>query len=228
MIFYDLGDNDENVASPYRLCIPERGINVEYETPGSIIFASTTYGRALFGLDGETHHADLKVKLSDGERLLYRGVMWPRLNAMVVWEFFSSMEEFREFMRVVARGLENLDVDPGDVMLYLGYVHRAFDGNREYDSYNVEMSVSEACGVEGSGDVNDCLYKMFLVDRYRKRREDPDEREWRRNIWRHYEVVGEGRRRRKVCRLDEDGLREVVRQFVLEEIKRHINGGRSL
>ena len=218
MRFYDLGDNDYDMASPYRLHIPERGLELSYGKPGAMVFITTNgyqddygrevAGRCVFGTDNERAHANLKKKLGQGERITMRGVLWPEYDVMTVWETFSNMSEFRELMKVVAGGLrDELELNPEDVLLYLGYSHPARGEERDYDMYNVELSVGEACVVGGHGDVNDCFYAMFLKDKAtRKDNGDIASNGMRnRDMWRHYEVVGEST-------LFSDIVREVLKE----------------
>lgn len=222
MRFYDLGDNDYDMASPYRLHIPERGLDLSYGKPGAgaVVFVTTDGyqddygreipGRCVFGLNGELQHADLKKQLGDGERITMRGVLWPKHNAAVTWQMYHNMNEFREYMKVFAGGLrDELGMNPEDVLLYLGYMHVSRREGREDDAYNVEIPVGEACVVDGRGDVNDCFYELFLRDLARREDNSKIASNGMRNkdIWRHYEVVGENTL-----------FTDIVREALMEEM----------
>ena len=220
MRFYDLGDNEYDMATPYRLYIPERGLDLSYGEAGSgaIVFMTTdgyqdddgreVPGRTIFGLNGEMHHEDLKKQLEPGEKATQRGVLWPKKNAAVTWHLFRNMQEFKQCMVAFSNGLTEIGLNPETVMLYLGYMHIT-DTPHEYVSYNVEIPVSEASKIEGRGDVNDYFYALFIKDK--KRREDNSKVAGNgmrnKDIWRHYEVVGESTL-----------FTDIVREALMEEM----------
>jgi hypothetical protein len=208
MKFYDLGDNDLDMASPYRLHIAEEGIDARYGVPGcgAVVFVTVEGGgtddygadrtRCIFGLNGETHHEDLKKRLEYGEHITMRGVLWPKFNAVAVWQTFRDMHEFRGCMEVLDDGLSNqLKMNPENVTVYMGFsnVDNMTGG---FDCFNVGLSVREACMCSGYGDLLRVFTALYEKDKKTRQKTDgkvaPNGMSSR-DLWRHYEVVGEGK-----------------------------------
>ena len=221
MRFYDLGDNTYDMAFPLRVVVPDKGLVLSYGKPGAMVFVTTdgyqdeygreVPGRCVFGTDGETAHSELRDKLGEGETVTMRGVLWPQHDVMTVWQTFDNMSQMRELMKVVASGLrDELGMNPNDILMYLGYSCPPSDPSREFDAFNVELSVAEACTIDGHGRCTDEFHRMFLQDK--KARNAGKEKSVsngmrNRDIWRHYEVVGEST-------LFADIVREVIMEGI--------------
>lgn len=214
MRFYDFGDDTYNVAFPMRLFLPDQGVVLSYGKPGAMVFVTTTENRCVFGTDGELAHSELRDKLVENEGIMMRGVLWPEYNVMTVWQTFDNVIEFRRLMKIAAGGLrDELGMNPDDILVYLGYMCPPSEPNRECDAFNVEMSVAEACTVGGNGSCNDVFHKLFLQDKQQKKMVKA-KTNWsgmdNKNFWRHYEVVGEGKKR--IVKLDESRIKEIIKR----------------
>ena len=211
MRFYDLGNDLNKLASPYCMCMPENDTKLLYKN--GMVFGVTDAGRCVFGTNGERHHEQLQMK--DGENLALRGVFWVNESVMALWQTFYSMGEFKDLMRTLAGGVsKELGINPGGIVLFLGYSFPS-DTPGEYRFFNVSMTLTEAAGLNANGDCEKYFIQQFKKDMEMKKNMGSGtfgrNGMLDRDMWRHYEVVGEGK---QTVRLTGKDLRTMIQEAV--------------
>jgi hypothetical protein len=214
MKFYrsDESSGELRAANPYRVCVREEGINITCLDPDTIFYV-TTENRAIFGLNGEKHHEDLKPQLGD-EVWEMRGVIWPKHKATTIWvtNKTSNVYGLRENMSILAEGVRTqLGMDPSSVNLYTSWDYNGC-------SFVVVMTLQEAAELNGYGDCSKYFYEAMAAEESRQQQGNaPWQRTAARNMWRHYEVVGE---QKKPIKMNESELLSMITECVRKIISK--------
>ena len=207
MKFYDNTNKYNITAEPFMVKVD--GLELPWDR-NAVPFVITNNG-VYFG-SPESEHNELEAHLGLDQRLGKRayieGRFWTKAYVVAFWGIEALKTEDFKKLSVALR--KRLHVDPEDVTVFLDYAVGTTE-QHPFTTFIVEMTLPEACGINFQGNMAEYFYSQMKKQEEPKRDEKiADNGMLNKDIWRHYQNVGESK------------LREVVEDIVrnvLEEVR---------
>lgn len=214
MKFYlTTGERKGYQASPFAISVGD--VNCYYRDDDTVPFVITLGGRVCFGAPGSEHH-DILAHIGETQTKA-EGRFWKGSGALAFWDEDNDIN--RENVNLVVSALhDRIGVEPGVIRMFLDCQYEGVD--RTGGGLIVELTPAEYLSMN----IPEGQNTRYFWDLYKKRNKLSDGGKngitqngmYSRDIWRHYQNVGESRGGKIV--ISESKLREIISSVIMESL----------
>ena len=214
MKFYLYNKEHPYQASPFAVSVD--GVSCSYRDSDAIPLVITLGGRVCFGVPGSEHHEVLAHIGETQSRAEGRFWMWG--GVLSFWD--EEHDITNENIKLVINALrDRFKVDSGDIRMFLDC---QYDQSKRADGgLIVEISPAEYLSMNVPFGQNRQYFWDLYIKRAKLSGEDGDKVAGngmlKRDVWRHYQNVGEGKVGSKVI-ISEDRLKEIIVSVLKEHL----------
>ena len=181
MKFYTSTENTGLVADPCGVSVGDVGLT--YTSKDSVPFVVSKQGRVVFGERG-TEHQDIEPQVGGLKNCMLRGRLWLTPGVLTVWE---CQPRRIGLMWVADEIKRRFGINPEDIRFFFEVTLRMLV---------VELPLSEYLRLNISGNQITWFRQEYARQQRLKNSKNNDfgAKMDAKNIWRHYEMVGENRK----------------------------------